>query len=189
MRFPGAHQGEWTTGLPSGRLTFLLTDVAGSTAAWEAYPDLMGEAMRRHDAIVESAVRGNRGVLVRPRGEGDSRFAVFREAADAVAAASQIVDALAAERWRTPDPIRVRSGVHTGSAELHEGDYYGPDVNRCARLRTLAEPGQVLVSAATAAAIGGDVMAGPQLRDLGVHQLKDIIQPERVFEVVTRTRG
>src|SRR4051812_37263262 len=120
-------------GLPDGTVTFLLTDVEGSTALWEQAPEAMRHALKRHDRIFEAVVTRHRGVHIRPRGEGDSRFAAFSGAADAVTGALAIQQAFVAEPWPTPRPIKVRIGVHTGEAELRDGDYYGAAVNRCAR--------------------------------------------------------
>src|SRR5439155_25944596 len=135
--------------LPRGTVTFLLSDVEGSTHLYEQYPDAMRVAMARHDVLIEHHVVANSGQLIRPRGEGDSRFAVFPRATDSVAAARDIQQAFAAEPWPTPSPVRVRIALHTGEADLREGDYYGSEVNRCARLRALAYGGQVLLSQAT----------------------------------------
>ena len=112
-------------------------------------PDTMSPAMARHDEIIDSAVVECGGSVVRPRGEGDSRFAVFGRAADALAAALGIQTRLLSEPWETPRPICVRLAVHTGETEFREGDYYGTAVNRCARLRGIAHPGQILLSGAT----------------------------------------
>jgi predicted ATPase/class 3 adenylate cyclase len=169
--------------LPSGTVTFLLTDVEGSTALWELAPEPMRAALARHDAIFENAVRAYRGLHIRPRGEGDSRFAVFAAAPEAVAATLAIQRAFAAEPWPTPRPIKVRIGVHTGEAELRDGDYYGSAVNRCARLRGIAHGGQVLLSATTASLACERLPSGASLRDLGEHRLKDLVLPERVFQV------
>lgn len=165
--------------LPEGRLTFLMTDIVGSTAAWEAYPDLMRAAVARHDELVEGAVEARNGAVVRPRGEGDSRFCVFLSPQDAAEAALDVCEALARERWATPQPIEIRAALTTGEADLRAGDYYGPDVNRCARIRSLARPNQVLTTEATAGGLRPPVGTA----DLGVHELKDIPRPERVFEV------
>src|ERR671936_552766 len=112
--------------LPTGTVTFLLTDVEGSTRLWEEHPEAMRAALVQHDAIVEFLTEQHRGHVVRPRGEGDSRFCVFARATDAVLAAAAIQRALAAERWPTPDPLKVRVALHTGEADLRAGDYYGP---------------------------------------------------------------
>jgi class 3 adenylate cyclase len=111
--------------LPTGTVTFLFTDVEGSTRLWEEHPEGMRRALVQHDAIIDAAVGGHRGVVVRPRGEGDSRFAVFARATDAVAAATTIQQALSAEPWPPPVGLRVRLALHTGEADLREGDYYG----------------------------------------------------------------
>src|SRR5688500_13729544 len=94
--------------LPSGTVTFLLTDVEGSTALWERDSEAMRAALARHDLLITEAVERHGGVPIRPRGEGDSRFAVFARAADAVTAALAIQRALGAEPWPTPTPLRVR---------------------------------------------------------------------------------
>ncbi len=108
--------------LPTGTVTFLLTDIEGSTALWEQHRDAMRQALVRHDALVERIVAAHQGHIVRPRGEGDSRFAVFARAADAVAAAA-LQQALYAEMWPTPTPLRVRMALHTGEADVRDGDY------------------------------------------------------------------
>src|SRR3954466_4514082 len=112
--------------LPRGTVTFLLTDVEGSTVLWEAATQAMHAALARHDALFEEAVRQHRGTHIRPRGEGDSRFAVFASAVDAVAAAWAFQHALSSEISQLPRPISVRIGIHTGHAEIRDGDYYGP---------------------------------------------------------------
>lgn len=172
------------TELLRGTVTFLLSDVEDSTAFWEEAPDAMRAALARHDALFEEAVGHHRGINVRPRGEGDGRFAVFASASDAVTAALAIQRAFAAEPWPTPRPLRVRMGVHTGEAELRDGDYYGSPVNRCARLRGIGHGGQILVSEATARLARDALPDAIDLRDLGEHRLKDLRRPERVFQIV-----
>ena len=169
--------------LPTGVVTFIFTDVEGSTRLWEQHPDAMRQAMRRHDELIEATVASNGGVVVRPRGEGDSRFAVFARATDAVASARDIQQALAAELWPTPRPLRVRLALHTGEADLRAGDYYGSDVNRCARLRAVAYGGQTLLSQATFGLARDALPERVTLRDLGEHRLKDLQRPEHVFEL------
>ena len=170
------------TRVPFGR--FLFTDVEGSTRLWEQQPAAMRQALVRHDAIIEDEVGRQAGVVVRPRGEGDSRFAVFARATDAVAAAVAIQRALHDEPWPVSAPLRVRLALHTGEADLREGDYYGSAVNRCARLRAVAHGGQVLVSQATYDLVLDGL--GPDLRliDLGAHRLQDLQRSERVFQLL-----
>jgi predicted ATPase/class 3 adenylate cyclase len=170
--------------LPTGTLTFLLTDMEGSTRLWQQYHEAMRLALVRHDALIEGVVAARDGHLVRPRGEGDSRFAVFARASDAVSAACAIQLALLEEPWDLPEPVRVRIGVHTGEADLQSGDYYGPAVNHCARLRAAAHGGQVVVSAVTADLMREAPRADWHLRDLGEHHLKDLQKPERIWQVV-----
>jgi DNA-binding NarL/FixJ family response regulator/class 3 adenylate cyclase len=169
--------------LPSGTVTYLLSDVEGSARLWDQDRAAMRGALLRHDEIVESVVEQHSGTVVRPRGEGDSRFAVFVRAKDAVDAAAAIARALAAEQWPTPMPVRVRMGLHTGEADLRDGDYYGPAVNRCARLRGLAHGGQILLSGVTAGLVGDDLPDGMALRELGRRRLKGLERPEQVFEL------
>ncbi|HSV40283.1 MAG TPA: adenylate/guanylate cyclase domain-containing protein [Nocardioidaceae bacterium] len=169
--------------LPSGTVTFLFTDVAGSTALWEESPDTMSPAMARHDEIIDSEVVECGGSVVRPRGEGDSRFAVFGRAADALAAALGIQTRLLSEPWKTPRPIRVRLAVHTGETEFREGDYYGTAVNRCARLRGIAHPGQILLTGATMQLVSEGLPEGASARDLGRHRLRDIVELEHVYQL------
>src|SRR5579859_2490797 len=115
-----------------GTVTFLLTDVVSSTRLWERYPEAMRLTLARHDELIEGLVAEYAGVVVRPRGEGDSRFAVFARATEAVAAACAIQRALHAEAWPLPEPLGVRLALHTGEADLRDGDYYGTAPNRCA---------------------------------------------------------
>jgi predicted ATPase/class 3 adenylate cyclase len=170
--------------LPTGTVTFLFTDVEGSTRLWERHPEQMRLALVRHDHLLESLVEQHRGVVVRPRGEGDSRFAVFPRADDAVAAAASIQYALHAQPWPAETPLRVRMALHTGEADHRDGDYYGSDVNRCARLRAAGHGGQTLLSGTTAQVAQRASAAGLDLRDLGERRLKDLIQPEHVYQLV-----
>src|SRR5262249_17158271 len=170
--------------LPTGTVTSLLTDIEGSTALWQRQPAATRSALERHDAIIESAVARAGGAVVRPRGEGDSRFAAFDRASDAIAAACAIQRALVAEFWQGTPTLRVRIALHTGETDVRQGDYYGNAVNRCARLRLIAYGGQVLISSVTAALAASALPEGATLKDLGHHPLKDLTQPEHVFQLV-----
>ncbi len=172
------------SGLRTGTVTFLFTDIEGSTRLWESDPAAMREAMARHDALVEACVTRQGGTLVRPRGEGDSRFATFARATDAVAAACALQLAILVEPWPTPAALRMRIALHTGEGELRGGDYYGPAVNRCARLREVAHGGQTLLSLATTELVRDALAEGVSLRPLGAHRLKDLHRPEQVFQLV-----
>ena len=169
--------------LPTGTVTFLFTDIEGSTKLWEQHPEEMRAALVRHDNLIEELVQDNSGVLVRPRGEGDSRFAVFPRPSDSIAAACDIGQAFLVEPWGIPNPLRVRMALHTGEADLRAGDYYGSAVNRCARLRALAYGGQIVLSSVTTGLVRDVLPEGIGLRDLGEHRLKDLQHPERVFQL------
>ena len=167
----------------AGTLTFLFTDVEGSTPLWDQHEALMREVTARHDALLDAVIAANAGIRVRERGEGDSLFAVFERPVDAVAAALAIGKAVLAEPWPAETLIRVRIGLHTGSAQLRAGDYYGPVVNRCARIRGLGHGGQVLLSSATTALVSDALPPGASLRSLGAHSLKGLSNPEEVFQL------
>jgi len=164
-------------GLPTGVVTFLLTEVVGSTKLWEDDAAGMAAATRALDAEVARIVAEAHGHVVKPRGEGDSHFTVFAEAADAVRAAAALLRA-------RPGGLPVKASAHTGPAELRDGDYYGPPVNRCARLRAAAHAGQGVLTAAAAAATGERLPLDLRLRPLGVHFLKDLARPEYPYQIV-----
>ena len=170
--------------LPTGTITYLFTDVEGSTPLWQQHPDDMRSVMARHDSLIMSAVEANGGTVVRPRGEGDSIFAVFLRASDAVGASSQAQQLLSRGTWPADISIRVRMALHTGESELREHDYYGNAVNRCARLRAIAHGGQILISETTVQLVRDDLSGELGLRDLGAHRLKDLQRPEQVFQLV-----
>jgi class 3 adenylate cyclase len=170
--------------LPSGTVTFFLTDVEGSTRLWDAKPNAMEAAIARHDAILHEVVREHGGVLLKHKGEGDSAFAVFGRASDAVAAAVAAQRAFGAEAWPAGCTIRVRMAIHTGEAELRERDYYGPAVNRTARLRGITHGSQTVISRATADLVRDRLADGVCLVDLGEHRLRDLERAEVVFGLV-----
>jgi predicted ATPase/class 3 adenylate cyclase len=173
-----------TLPLPSGTVTFLFTDIEGSTRLWEQHPEPMRAALARHDVLAEALIDQHAGTLVKSRGEGDSLFAVFARPTDALAAAGALQQALVAEPWPVETPLRVRLALHTGEADQRGGDFYGAAVNRCARLRAVGHGGQVLLSQATADPVREHLPAGTSLRDLGSHRLKDLQQPERIFQLL-----
>jgi class 3 adenylate cyclase len=175
-----------TTPLPAGIVTFLMTDIEGSTRLWEDDPEAMAAALRDHDSMVRQVVAGGGGVLVKWRGEGDSTFSVFTNAAEAVATAAALQDSISRHPWLTSWPVSIRAALHTGEAELRDRDYFGQTVNRCARLRLLARGGQTLVSAATRELARQGLPETVTFKDLGEHQLKDMSEPERVYEVVAK---
>jgi predicted ATPase len=154
----------------------LFTDVEGSTRLWEEHGDSMGRALARHDEIIRAAIGGHGGFVFATGGDGFS--VVFARAADALRAAQEAQDALESETWPAGLSLRVRMGVHTGEAEERGGDYFGPAVNRAARLMMLGHGGQILCSSLSA-----DLFEGSELVDLGVHRLRDLSEPVRVYQV------
>jgi YVTN family beta-propeller protein len=171
--------------LPKGTVTFLLTDIEASTRCWQEDPAAMKVAIERHDQLLAAGIGEHRGTVLKERGEGDSFFAVFARASDAVAAACSIQRALYGQPWPGQLAIRVRMAIHAGEAHEESAyDYRGTAVNRCARLRALAHGGQVLLSSSVRELARDSLPAGVTLRDLGEHQLRDLDRPEHVFQVI-----
>lgn len=164
-------------------VTFLLTDIEGSTAAWEQDSGAMAVALARHDEIVGHVVTSRGGRLIKTRGEGDATFSVFDRPSGAAAAAVELQEAIRREPWALADPMRIRIALHTGEVEFRDGDYFGRAVNRAARLRSLALGGQILCSGATAELVIDSLADDVELADLGTRQLKNLPRPERVFEL------
>jgi predicted ATPase/class 3 adenylate cyclase len=168
--------------LPAGTVTFLFSDLAGSTRLWEEQPEAMPGALACHDEILRDAVESAGGWVVKTTGDGV--HAVFGTAGDAVVAAAAGQRRLGEERWGETGPLRVRVGIHTGEAERRGGDYFGPTLNRAARLMAAAHGGQVVVSHATEEVLRDSLPEGMGLVDLGEHRLRDLSRPERVFQLV-----
>jgi predicted ATPase/class 3 adenylate cyclase len=171
--------------LPSGTVTFVFTDIEGSTTLWDNAPEDMRAALERHDAILNGAIAANGGRVFSTGGDGLA--AVFARSIDAIAAAAQAQAALTAEAWPDNAPVRARIAVHTGEAVERDGDYFGPAVNRAARLMGLGHGGQVLVSHATEqlvqASMPTSMPKGLDLLDLGEHRLRDLSRPERIYQL------
>ncbi len=167
--------------LPSGVVTFVFSDIVGSTRLWEAAPAAMDAALARHGEIIEAAMAAHHGALLRERGEGDSTFSVFERPTDALLAAYAVQVELEAEPWPQGARLSVRFAVHTGEAVERDGDFLGPAVNRAARLRAVTQGGQVLVSATTARLVADRLPTGVRLVELGEFRLKDLDRPETVF--------
>ena len=175
--------GRQDVALPSGIVTFLFTDIVGSSSRWDSAAPEMGDAIRRHDELIGGAVTSSSGHVV--KGMGDGIMAAFTDPAHAVEAALAAQAAIAAEDWPPElDGIKVRMGVHTGPAEMHgDGDYLGPTVNRAARIEAAGHGDQILLSAAAHAMAAGRVER-VDYRDLGEHHLRGLNAPERVYQVI-----
>jgi LuxR family maltose regulon positive regulatory protein len=168
--------------LPTGTLTFLFTDIVGSTALWEAHRQAMFHALARHDAILQQGITASGGIVFKT--VGDAIHAVFTAAPDALAAAFAAQHALQHESWDVTGPLRVRMAIHTGAADMRDGDYFGPPLNRIARMLAAGHGGQILLSQATLELVQERMPSGAALLDLGAHQLKDLSRPEQIFQLV-----
>ena len=167
---------------PSGTVTFLFTDIEGSTRRWEKTPAAMGVALARHDAILEEAITSHGGVVFSRMGDGMA--AAFASAHDCLEAALEAQRGLAQESW--PDEIgelRSRMGAHTGEGVLVNGQYLNQPLNRCARLMAVAHGGQVVLSGTTEPLVRGSLPEGMVLVDLGEHRLRDLDRPMHIFQL------
>lgn len=169
---------------PTGTVTVVLGDVAGSTRLWQSQPEAMTAASRRVTEITGRLADEHRGHLPREQGEGDNFVAAFAVAADAVAFAVTLDHALAEEEWPDGLTIGMRLGIHTGDVEWDEGTgYLGPTFNRCARLRDLGHARMILLSQASRDIVADRLPTGHRLEDLGSHQLRDLSRAEHVFQL------
>jgi class 3 adenylate cyclase len=167
----------------AGTFTFLFTDIEGTTKLWERHPEAMRRALVRHDEILQTTIDTHGGHVFKI--VGDAFCAAFATAPDALGAALGAQLALsAAEEWGETGPLRVRMVLHTGTAEERGGDYFGPPLNRVARLLSAAHGGQVLLSLPTRELVRDQLPSGVGLQDLGDKRLKDLFRPERVFQLV-----
>jgi predicted ATPase/class 3 adenylate cyclase len=162
--------------------TFVFADLESSTRLWERFPDAMTVAMERHDAILQHSVKSAGGRVVKITGDG--LMAVFPSPLEAVDASLAAQRSLHEEAWGETGPLRVRMGIHVGEAQERAGDFYGPPVNRTARLMSAGHGGQILLSGLAARAAERRLPAAATLRDLGEHRLKDLSEPEHVFQLV-----
>ena len=168
--------------LPTGTVTFLFTDIEGSTRLMQELGDRYVQAQVEHHAILREAFRSGDGRELRT--EGDSFFCVFESALDGCRAAAQAQREFARHEWPDGKPIRVRIGMHTGEAPLVGAEYIGLDVHHAARVAASAHGGEVVLSEATRGLVEGSLPAGLSVRDLGMHRLKDLSRPERLFQLV-----
>ena len=168
--------------LPTGTVTFLFTDIEGSTKLWEKSPTGMQVALTRHDAIMWEAIEGHGGFVFKT--VGDAFCAAFPTAVGALQAALAAQRTLLSEDWGEEiDILRARMALHTGAAHERDGDYFGPPVNRVARLLSAGHGGQILLSSSTQELVSDHLPADTHLRDLGERRLKDLARPERIFHL------
>lgn len=162
--------------------TFLFTDIEGSTRLWEEYPQVMPASLAQHDALLHATIARHGGAVV--KGTGDGLIAIFDQATDALAAAVSAQHALLGAIWPVSGPIQVRMALHSGAAHLRDGDYFGPTLNRAARMLALGHGGQILLSQATLALLHDRLPPAIGLCDLGLQRLKDLTYPERVYQLL-----
>jgi predicted ATPase/class 3 adenylate cyclase len=168
--------------LPTGTITFLFSDIEGSTRRWEQHLHEMKLAVARHDALMRAAIEPHRGYIFKT--VGDAFCAAFPTAPDALAAAVTCQRVLQNEDFSSVDDLRVRMALHTGHADERDADYFGPTVNRVARLLSLGHGGQVLASETTRVLLQNELPADMSFLDLGIHRLKDLNEAEHVFQLV-----
>ena len=169
------------TDLPTGTVTFLFTDIEGSTQLWEKYPEAMKSALAQHDAILKEAIESKHGQIIKSTGDGF--HAVFATAIDAIRATLAAQHSLQS-LISNPFELKSRMGLHTGEAELRGNDYYGQALNRAARIMSAGHGGQILLSSITADLAREHLPIDVSLLDLGEHRLKDLIQPENIFQLL-----
>ena len=169
--------------LPTGTVTFLFTDIEGSTRLWERDASAMRFALSRHDGILRSAVEDRGGFVFKT--VGDAFCCAFSSAPEALGAAISAQRALHDEGWGEEGVIRIRMALHTGAVDEQGGDYFGPALNRVARLLSAGHGGQTLLSLATQELVRDALPDGARLEDLGEKRLKDLFRPERVFQITT----
>jgi class 3 adenylate cyclase len=172
---------ETANSLPDGIVTFLMTDVVESTVLWIHSRAQMYASMRRHDQLLSAAIEANGGIVIKERGEGDSFFAVFLRATDAVVAALEAQKALLGEPWRDRIQISVRMAILTGEADAQDRDYRSPAVNRCAKLRRRAVGNQVLVSETTYSIVADILRDDIRLVSVGKRRLEGHERPEEIY--------
>jgi predicted ATPase/class 3 adenylate cyclase len=173
---------EPSTALPTGTVTFLFSDIEGSTRLLDRLGDGYREVLEDHQRLLRQVFGAAGGTEVST--EGDSFFVVFPSAPPAVAAAIEAQRALARHPWPAGVEVRIRIGIHTGEGVLGADNYVGPDVNRASRVATAGHGGQVLLSASTRGLVEAALPEGVVLRDLGEHRLKDLPRPERLYQAV-----
>lgn len=164
---------------PSGTVTFLFTDIEGSTRRWEQFPAAMAVAVARHDALIREVIEKHGGTVFKTI--GDAFCAAFATASQGVGAALEAQRAIGSEEWGEVAPLRVRMALHSGVAQERDADYFGPTVNRVARILSVGAGGQTLLSAATRQLAQPDLPPEVTLQDFGPHRLKDLERAEQLF--------
>ncbi|MEN8040959.1 MAG: adenylate/guanylate cyclase domain-containing protein [Actinomycetota bacterium] len=169
---------------PTGTVTFLFTDIEGSTRLWDQHPDAMAHALEAHDALLTEVVRAHSGYVFSQAGDGWGIS--FSSPTHAIGAALEIQDRLSTAQWEAPiTEIRVRMGIHTGTSVERDGDYFGTTVNRAARVSAVGSGGQVLVTDTVRTLVADETAGHWRFRDLGEHRLQDLVRAERIWQLDT----
>ena len=173
----------WAEALPTGVITFCISDIEGASAMWDSEPAAMADALVRHDELIADCVESHGGRLLKAMGAGDSTVSVFDSAPQAVEAALAATRTLAAEQWPGAVHIMARFGIHTGEGERRGTGYFGAAVNLAARLREQADGGQIFLSSVTTELVSGHLPDGLELVDLGLYRLSGVGAPEPIHAV------
>ena len=168
-------------GIPSGVVGFIFTDIEGSTRKWEADKPAMSHALKQHDDILRSSIEAHHGYVFKT--VGDAFCAAFSSPLEAVEASIEIQVRLASASWLIPGGIRVRIAIHAGQSEERDGDYFGPTLNRVARVQSLVYGAQVVLTLAACELVLDHLPADVSLKPMGKHRLKDLERPEEMFQL------
>jgi predicted ATPase/class 3 adenylate cyclase len=169
---------------PTGTVSFLFTDIVGSTRLWEKFPAQMGAALARHDDLIRSAVEAHAGLVFKT--VGDSVCAAFQSPHDSLEAAIDAQRALAAEDWKDIRALTVRMGIHAGPAEFRDGDYFGATLNRVSRVEGAGHGGQILLSRIVVELLEDEPLGAISFKSLGNHRLRNLDRPEHLYQVVVQ---
>ena len=168
--------------MPAGTITFLFSDIEGSSKKWEQHPDAMRVALAAHDRMMRGAFESHGGYVFKT--VGDAFCVAFDTGLEALRGAIEAQRALHGATWEGIEELKVRMALHTGAAEQRDGDYFGQALNRVARILASAHGGQVLLSFPTEELVRDGLPRGVQLRALGEHRLRDLARPEHLFQIV-----
>ncbi len=172
-----------TTALPTGTVTFLFTDIEGSSGQWDASSSEMQKRLSQHNSVLDDSITSHAGHVVKTMGDG--YLAVFERPNSAIQAAVTAQRGLSQLEWQGK-PLKVRMGIHTGNVDLVDGDYFGPDVNRAARIEAAGHGGQILISAATRELAAASLQTDIGVDDLGRHELRGLSRPEQIYQVIAK---
>ena len=167
---------------PTGTVSFLFTDIVGSTRLWEKFPDQMGGALARHDSLIRSAVEDHAGFVFKT--VGDAVCAAFQSPRNSLEAAIDSQRALSSEDWKEIGDLKVRMGIHAGAAEFRDGDYFGSTLSRVSRIEGAAHGGQILLSGIAVELLEEESSGAVAFKSLGNYRLRNLDRPEHLYQAV-----